>query len=127
MLGKTLGTLAAGALMLGGAQLYTAQNKVPEDPREKLAKCLSRRGFTLYGTSWCGWCQKQLDMFGDAQKLVPYRDCTGPDGKGWDPECRRLGIQVVPSWTTGDGRVLAGTQSLHDLAYLSKCAVEDPK
>eukprot|EP00039_Didymoeca_costata_P009602 m.127292 g.127292 ORF g.127292 m.127292 type:complete len:91 (-) comp14542_c0_seq3:2196-2468(-) len=30
MLGKTLGTLAAGALMLGGAQLYTAQNKVPE-------------------------------------------------------------------------------------------------
>jgi hypothetical protein len=32
------------------------------DPRVRLAQCLSDKGYKLYGTSWCGWCKKQLDV-----------------------------------------------------------------
>lgn len=34
------------------------------DARVRLAQCLSDKGYKLYGTTWCGWCKKQLDVCG---------------------------------------------------------------
>ena len=32
------------------------------DERVRLAQCLTDKGYKLYGTTWCGWCKKQLEV-----------------------------------------------------------------
>jgi hypothetical protein len=51
---------------------------------------------------------------------------TGPAGQGWDPECKKLGLEVVPSWITKDGKVIKGTHELADLAAILQCAKVKP-
>eukprot|EP00040_Diaphanoeca_grandis_P014247 m.72155 g.72155 ORF g.72155 m.72155 type:complete len:129 (+) comp24429_c2_seq1:190-576(+) len=93
-----------------------------QDVLTKLANCLEKNGFALHGTDWCGWCPKQLEMFGDAKTKVPYVDCSRTDGvRGFSKACLNKGIRVVPSWTTGEGEVLVGTQQLLELSKLCDC------
>ena len=64
----------AGTMVLRSIAVRTNPDAEAEAEREKLARCISRRGLVLHGTSWCGWGDKQLAMFGEAAGAVPYVD-----------------------------------------------------
>lgn len=97
---------------IGAAFLFSSEG--PD--KVLLAECLSEKGFSLAGTSWCPHCADQRDMFGDAIDSLDYHDCEEePD---W---CREKGITAYPSWITPYGSVSAGVKSLSFLEELSGC------
>lgn len=87
---------------------------------ENLAKCLSEKGAKLYGTSGCGYCKKQKEMFRDAASYLPYIDCTDEKTKYL---CEEAKIGPVPSWDFPDKERVLGLQSLEKLAELSGCSL----
>lgn len=94
-------------------------------PEAKLAQCLKDSGTIFYGAFWCPHCRSQKEMFGAAQKLLPYVECSTLDGNGQLPVCREKGITGYPTWEFPDGSRLSGEQSFETLAEKSGCAAGD--
>lgn len=96
------------------ALLFSCRSPAPDEV-SSLAQCLRDSGATLYGTSWCGYCTKQKEDFGDSVDLIPYVDCE------LQPEKCDDRIKSYPTWILGDGKVLRGRYDLDDLAREAGC------
>ena len=86
----------------------------------EFGRCLSEKGATFYGASWCPHCQEQKRIFGASAERLPYVECSlaGPSGPQ-SMACRQAGIRSYPTWTI-NGRVIIGqVMSLADLADAS--------
>ena len=46
-----------------------------EENLEIMAKCLTDKGAKFYGASWCSWCKKEKELFGEAAQYLPYVEC----------------------------------------------------
>ncbi len=90
---------------------------------EDFAACLKDEGAIFYGTFWCPHCQNQKKMFGSAAKLLPYVECSTPDGKGQLPVCAEAGIEGYPTWVFADGSRLSGEVPLSTLAEKTGCVL----
>jgi thiol-disulfide isomerase/thioredoxin len=105
-----LGATLAGAPFAGATTL------------DAFARCLTSRGATFYGTSWCPHCRKQNAAFGGAARYLRYVECSAPGGRdARAPECVRKDISGFPTWTFRDGSRLEGAQSLARLAAKTGC------
>ena len=65
----------------------------------------------------------------EGKRLTKYVDCTREGEKGFKPECIALGIRVVPTWGTGDGKLRARTHLTtlsHTLTHISTCLLTHP-
>ena len=85
-----------------------------------LAKHLRDQNIILYNAYWCPHCHEQKEMFGKeaAQSLILV-ECAS-DGKDNKAElCKSKGISGYPSWEI-NGEIYPGTQTLEELAELSK-------
>jgi len=89
---------------------------------ESLAKCLTEKGFKFYGSSSCGWCNKEKDLFGDAVQYLPYVECTSPDGQ-MTQACKDANIESFPTWILPDGTKSSGFKTLEELSQLSGCSL----
>ena len=49
---------------------------------DEFAQCLKNKGATFYGAFWCSHCQSQKELFGRSAKLLPYVECSNPNGQG---------------------------------------------
>jgi thiol-disulfide isomerase/thioredoxin len=87
-----------------------------------LASCLKNRGIVFYGAFWCPYCQKQKALFGDAASLLPYVECSNPDGRGQTLVCMQQGIRKYPTWVFPDGSRVIERLSPQALAEKSGCA-----
>ncbi len=82
------------------------------------AKCLTAKGFKMYGAYWCLHCQNEKAAFGKAFNYVNYVECTEK------PEvCTSAGIKGFPTWITKDGRRFEGEMGIERLAEASSCSV----
>ena len=142
--------VVAGAI-IAGAIIYTHQTEGPEQlpsdqtqtqeggqnepsaetPQtydktvlENLAKCLTEKGFKFYGASWCGWCQKQKELFGEAAQYLPYVECIDQTTNQLTSECQEAGIEAFPTWELPDGEKPPGFKPLGKLAELSGCQLK---
>ena len=70
---------------------------------DEFAKCLADKGAVFYGAFWCSHCQAQKKLFGSSQKLLPYVECSTPDGRGQTQFCADKKIPGYPSWVLKDG------------------------
>jgi len=86
-----------------------------------LAQCLTNKGFKLYGATWCGHCQDQKKMFGEAVALINYIECATVDNNGQTEACDQAGIEMYPTWVYPDGTKVPGVMTLKDLAKVSSC------
>lgn len=71
-----------------------------EDPRLRaLAEHLETSGALFYGASWCPSCNEQKDLFGPAERRLPYVECS-PGGRGGAMafECVSARIGGYPTW-----------------------------
>ena len=109
--------LAAVIVVATASLLFFAFAKPAVDPT-KLARCLTERGWTMYGATWCSHCAAQKKAFGDA---VQYLDVVECDEKPF--ECQANDIEGTPTWLNRDGSIkLVGEQSLDTLALESGCS-----
>ena len=86
-----------------------------QTPKERLARCLSEKGVSLYGMATCPHCQEQKDKFGTAVKHLDYVDCLQNQNL-----CKGKGIEVVPTWII-DGTKYEGVRDLSQLAEMTGC------
>lgn len=80
------------------------------------AKCLTERGFTMYGAEWCRHCQNEKKAFGESFKHVSYVECPKNTSL-----CIEKGISGYPTWMGPDGKKLKGEQGLEKLSKESGC------
>ncbi len=81
-----------------------------------LATFLSEKGVKFYGAFWCPHCQRQKEMFGNSARLLPYVECSTPDGQGQTQICIDNKITGYPTWVFPDGSRISGETSPEDLA-----------
>lgn len=97
---------------------------------DAFATCIKDSGAKFYGAFWCPHCQAQKARFGASAKLLPYIECSTPDGQGQLAVCKDLGINTYPTWyfasTTSDKPdIVTGEQELTDLAARTSCVLPE--
>lgn len=80
-----------------------------------LAKCLTEKGVKMYGAEWCGHCQNQKKMFGEAFQFVNYIDCDKNV-----QACDEAAVRGYPTWLI-NGQKYEGEQTLEELASAAGC------
>lgn len=102
-------------------------NKGPVEPGkyDQFAMCLKDKGATFYGAFWCPHCQVQKKLFGSSAKLLPYVECSTPNGQSQTQICTDKNIEGYPTWEFADGSRLSGEVSLDTLAEKTGCVLPD--
>lgn len=85
------------------------------------AACLKDRGAVFYGAFWCPHCQATKSLFGRSAKLLPYVECSTPDGKSQVQACTDAGVKNYPTWIFADGSRKVGELTLQQLSELTGC------
>ena len=112
-----IGSVLFIALFIGGIVWYQS---TPGE-LDQFATCLSDSGAKFYGAFWCPHCQKQKTMFGKSKNLLPYVECSNPDGKTQTKACIDAGIESYPTWEFVGGERLTGEIPLATLAEKTDC------
>jgi hypothetical protein len=90
---------------------------------DTFAECLKEEGTIFYGAFWCPHCQAQKGLFGRSAKLLPYVECSTPNGQGQLPVCTEVGVESYPTWVFADGSRLTGEVPLTTLAEKTQCSL----
>ncbi|HLD27237.1 MAG TPA: hypothetical protein VJB39_00105 [Patescibacteria group bacterium] len=88
---------------------------------DQFARCLGENGAIFYGAFWCSHCQAQKAMFGRSDKLLPYVECSTPNGQGQLQICQDKNVESYPTWEFADGSRLTGEIALSKLAEKTAC------
>jgi thiol-disulfide isomerase/thioredoxin len=112
--------LAATAIIVLGVQSYSQPGKY-----DQFAQCLTDKGAKFYGAFWCPHCQAQKRLFGKSAKLLPYVECSTPDGKGKLAVCKDNGVEGYPTWEFADGTRKTGEVPLAELAITTSCPLPE--
>ena len=107
-----------------GSFLFAKKSQAPSAVHGNLdafAQCLKDKGAIFYGASWCPHCQAQKALFGDSEKLLPYVECSTPDGQSQTQVCADAKIEGYPTWVFADGSRQSGEQTLEALAQKTGC------
>jgi len=110
-------------LIVGGGIWALASHKSGPGKLDGFAACLKEKGATFYGAFWCPHCQNQKKMFGSSQKLLPYVECSTPDGNGQNALCTEKKITGYPTWEFSDGSRESGEIALEELAKKTGCTL----
>lgn len=90
---------------------------------DDFARCLKDKNAIFYGAFWCPHCQNQKRLFGRSARLLPYVECSTPDGKAQKAECREKNIEGYPTWEFADGGREGGEVSLQKLSDKTGCSL----
>lgn len=124
MTNKNIFLLVIGILILGTiATVMLKSPNVPAGPGkyDGFAQCLKDKGAVFYGAFWCSHCQAQKELFGSSVKLLPYVECSTPDGSSQTKECDEKNITGYPTWEFADGTRLTGEVPLEKLSEKTSC------
>lgn len=89
---------------------------------DNLAMCIQNSGAKFYGAFWCPHCQNQKKMFGASAKLLPYVECSTPNGQGQLPVCKEKNIEGYPTWIFANGERKTGEVTIEELASKTNCS-----
>ncbi len=122
--GSLIFWIAVLLLVAGGISLAVFTKSGPSN-LEGFAQCLKDKGAIFYGAFWCPHCQRTKAMFGSAQKLLPYVECSTPDGQNQTSVCVDKEIKSYPTWIFADGSRLTGERTLQELATATSCTLPE--
>jgi|GEM_PF-273826 len=91
------------------------------------ASCVKDSGATFYGAFWCPHCQAQKALFKKSARLLPYVECSNPDGKSQTQACADEEVSSYPTWKFEDGSVETGTLTLETIAEKTGCALPEDR
>jgi hypothetical protein len=98
--------------MITGQSISEQKEKI-----DTFAKCITNSGAVMYGTDWCGFCQKQKKEFGRSFKEINYVNCDYNKD-----ECLVNGVSGYPTWKIND-ETYSGFQSFRTLSRLTGCEI----
>lgn len=119
-----LGLLVIAVVMLVA---WAAIQRSAPSKLDGFAECLKDKGATFYGAFWCPHCQDQKKLFGTAKRLLPYVECSTPNGSGQLPVCMENKITTYPTWRFADGTEETGLLELAHLAEKTGCVLPAEK
>ena len=90
---------------------------------DTFAQCLKDNGAIFYGAFWCRNCKAKKRMFGNSSQLLPYVECSTPDGQNQLQVCIDKEVQQYPTWDFADGSRLTGEVPLAQLAEKTGCVL----
>jgi thiol-disulfide isomerase/thioredoxin len=105
-----------GNTLMSNCTIASTGGIMPTGQYSDFANYLKKSGAVFYGTFWCPHCQAQKNLFGSSAKLLPYVECSTPDGNGQIQACTDKKITSYPTWEFADGSRLTGEQTLQQLA-----------
>jgi len=110
-------------LVLGAIATFVVRGAKPKSTinYDAFATCLKDKGATFYGSFWCPHCKAQKALFGSSVNLLPYVECSTPDGQNQTQICADKKITGYPTWTFADGSTLSGETPLATLAEKTSC------
>ncbi len=96
----------------------TVENQpvVTDSKFDTFSKCLTDAGAKFYGAYWCPHCQDQKKLL-EGSKLMPYIECSTPNGQAQLPICADAGITGYPTWIFADG---SREEKMLELSVLSQ-------
>jgi hypothetical protein len=103
---QTIFFVVVVVLVLGAVVTFMLQGgakPVTPGKYDAFATCLKDKGATFYGAFWCPHCVAQKKKFGSSEKLLPYVECSTPDGQGQTQICKDKKIEGYPTWELKDG------------------------
>ncbi len=109
-----------GVVVVGIAVFAVRSSRTP-GKYDAFARCLNDKGATFYGAFWCPHCQNQKAMFGKSAGLLPYVECSTPDGNGQTQVCQEKKISGYPTWEFKDGSRESGETSVQTLSEKTNC------
>lgn len=111
----------AAIIIIGvGSSLYL---KSQPGKLDTFAMCLKEKGAIFYGAFWCPHCQATKAMFGRSAKLLPYVECSAPNGQDQLQICKDKEVSSYPTWEFADGTRLTGERTLQELADKTNCSL----
>lgn len=114
------------ALVLGVFVFFgDTTEPIPSGTYDEFAQCIKDSGTTFFGAFWCPHCQAQKAMFGSSARLLPYVECSTPDGEGRLQVCIDEGIESYPTWEYPDGTRQSGEVPLVTLAEKTGCTLPE--
>jgi len=113
-----------GVAIVAGILFLLSKNNQP-GKLDSFAQCLGQKGAMFYGAFWCPHCQTQKAMFGKSQKLLPYTECSTPDGKSQLAACKDKKIEGYPTWEFQDGSREMGEVPLETLSQKTGCPLPE--
>ncbi|OHA71359.1 MAG: hypothetical protein A3F15_02975 [Candidatus Wildermuthbacteria bacterium RIFCSPHIGHO2_12_FULL_40_12] len=113
----------AAILIIAGIFFLIAQKNREPGELDEFAICLKDKGAVFYGAFWCSHCQNQKKFFGNSARLLPYVECSTPDGRGQLQVCRGKNIEGYPTWEFADGNRESGEIPLTLLAEKTGCSL----
>ncbi|HEY4484424.1 MAG TPA: hypothetical protein VI978_01740 [Candidatus Paceibacterota bacterium] len=112
-------TIGIGTVLTIFVIMILAGSKNGSKDLSLLARCLTEKGYIMYGADWCSYCQKEKEAFGKSFTSINYVDCPK------DPQkCLIAGVQKYPTWITPDGKKLEGKQGIESLTKESGCLLQ---
>ena len=112
-------------LGIGGAIISSKKASVP-GPLDATATCIKNSGAKFFGAFWCPHCKDQKEIFGNSVKLLPYTECSNPDGSQNDL-CKAENITGYPTWKFADGTTVTEVITVEELANKTQCVDTLPK
>ncbi len=111
------------ALLIGVIAYVIKKPRTPGQ-YDTFATCLKDKGAVFYGAFWCPHSRDQKAMFGKSASLLPYVECSTPDGKSQLQNCQNKGVTSYPTWDFVLGTTterVNGTIELESLAEKTGC------
>jgi thiol-disulfide isomerase/thioredoxin len=120
---KTILIYIVVILLAVGGIVYIAKKPSGPGPLDQFATCIKDSGTRFYGAFWCPHCQATKKMFGASASLLPYIECSTPDGQSQNAICNAAKIESYPTWEFKDGSRITGEQTLKTLAEKTSCTL----
>lgn len=117
--------IAIAVLFVVGV-VYVIQAPAKPGKLDSFAQCVNDSGAVFYGAFWCPHCQNQKSMFGKSAKLLPYVECSTPDGRNQLSVCKDAGVVSYPTWDFVVGSTterVRSTIELSEIAERTKCVI----
>lgn len=108
-------------IVIGGLIAFLVVQARKPGKYDTVAQCINDSGAVFYGAFWCSHCQATKAMFGKSARLLPYVECSEPDGSGQLAVCKDKNIEGYPTWEFADGSRLGGERSIEELATKTSC------
>ncbi len=118
-----IGILIVGVVGLAVTRSGAESESTGPGKYDQFATCLGEKGATFYGAFWCPHCNAQKKLFGTSKKLLPYVECSTPDGNAQTQICIDKKIDGYPTWEFLDGSRLNGEVALATLAEKTQCVL----
>lgn len=91
------------AILIVGFVVYSAKTDTGPGKLDDFANTLKTDDAVFYGAFWCPHCQAMKALFGKSAKLLPYVECSTPDGNAQTQICIDKKVEGYPTWSFKGG------------------------